>query len=90
MKDRKILLPEDQMPKSWYNIMADLPTPVSPPLHPATHEPIGPEALQAVFPDALIEQEVSIQQNISIPEEVLDVYSLWRPTPLIRAYNLEK
>jgi len=90
MQNRKILLSENDMPLSWYNILSDLPTPLSPPLHPATHEPIGPEALQPIFPDALIEQEVSIQPTILIPEEVLDIYRLWRPTPLVRAYNLEK
>lgn len=90
MQNRKILLSEKDMPLSWYNILSDLPAPLSPPLHPATHEPIGPEALQPIFPDALIEQEVSTQPTIPIPEGVLDVYRLWRPTPIIRAYSLEK
>jgi len=90
MQDRKIMLSEREMPLSWYNILPDLPTPLSPPLHPATHQPIAPEALQPIFPEALIEQEVSSQSTISIPEEVLDVYRLWRPTPLVRALGLEK
>ena len=81
MQDRKIMLSEEEMPSSWYNILPDLPTPLSPPLHPGTHEPIGPEALQPIFPDALIEQEVSDKSTIPIPEEVLDIYRIWRPTP---------
>ncbi|MGA1874880.1 MAG: TrpB-like pyridoxal phosphate-dependent enzyme [bacterium] len=90
MQNRKVLLSEKEMPSAWYNILSDLRTPLSPPLHPATHEPIGPEALRPIFPDALIEQEVTTAPTISIPEEILDIYSLWRPTPLVRAYNLEK
>lgn len=90
MSNKNILLPEQEIPKSWYNVLPDLPTPLNPPLHPVTHEPITPDALQAVFPDALIEQEMSNQSMIAIPEDILDVYRLWRPTPLVRAYNLEK
>ncbi|MBI5179463.1 MAG: TrpB-like pyridoxal phosphate-dependent enzyme [Nitrospinae bacterium] len=90
MKERKILLSERDIPKRWYNAMADLPNPPSPPLHPGTKQPIGPQDLAPLFPMPVIEQEVSAQRWIDIPEEVLDVLSLWRPTPLFRAYNLER
>lgn len=85
----KHLLSEEEIPTSWYNIMADIPRPPDPPLHPGTKQPIGPQDLAAIFPMALIEQEVSTQRWIDIPEEVLDAYSLWRPTPLFRARRLE-
>ncbi len=87
---RKILLDEKELPKSWYNIMADMPRLPAPPLHPATLKPVGPEDLSPIFPMSLIEQEVSTERWIGIPEEVLDIYSLWRPTPLFRAFSLEK
>ena len=90
MKERKIILSEKEMPKQWYNIQADLPYPIQPPLNPATRQPAGPDDLSAIFPMALIEQEVSSERWIDIPEEVLDIYSLWRPSPLYRAYSLEK
>ncbi|MCE5195430.1 MAG: TrpB-like pyridoxal phosphate-dependent enzyme [Nitrospiraceae bacterium] len=90
MRETKIVLPDREIPKQWYNIMADMPNLPKPPLHPATHKPIGPDDLSSIFPMALIEQEVSTQKWIDIPEEVLDIYSLWRPSPLYRAYNLEK
>jgi tryptophan synthase beta chain len=86
----KIELSEEDIPKQWYNIQADLPTPLDPPLHPATGQPIGPKDLSALFPMELIKQEVSRERWISIPEEVRDVYRLWRPTPLYRARRLEK
>ncbi|HEY7121214.1 MAG TPA: TrpB-like pyridoxal phosphate-dependent enzyme [Solirubrobacterales bacterium] len=87
----KFLLPEDQIPTSWVNLLADLPgDPPPPPLSPATGEPIGPEDLAAIFPMALIEQEVSAEPDIEIPEEVRDIYRLWRPTPLLRARRLER
>ena len=86
----KYLLTEDEMPTTWYNLVADLPEPPPPPLHPATHEPIGPEALAPLFPMGLIEQEVSSERYIDIPGEVLDIYRLWRPSPLFRARRLEK
>jgi tryptophan synthase beta chain len=86
----KYLLTEDEMPTSWYNLIPDLPAPPPPPLHPATHEPIGPEALAPLFPMALIEQEVSAERYIPIPEAVQDIYRLWRPSPLFRARNLER
>lgn len=86
----KILLEESEMPTQWYNIIPDLPSPPPPPLHPGTHEPIGPDDLAPLFPMALIEQEVSGERYIDIPGEVLDVYRLWRPSPLYRAHRLEK
>jgi tryptophan synthase beta chain len=90
MKETKIVLPDREIPRKWYNIMADMPNLPKPPLHPATHKPVGPEDLGAIFPMALIEQEVSTERWIDIPEEVLDIYSLWRPSPLYRAHRLEK
>ncbi len=90
MKTRKILLTEKEMPHQWYNILADMPNKPLPPLNPATLEPIGPEALAPLFPMALIEQEVSMEKWIDIPDEVRNIYTLWRPTPLYRAYGLEK
>jgi tryptophan synthase beta chain len=86
----KILLDEEQIPKKWYNIQADLPSPLDPPLHPKTHKPIGPEDLSAIFPMELIRQEVTTDRHIDIPEEVREVLRLWRPSPLYRAHRLEK
>lgn len=90
MPQHKILLDESEMPTRWYNLVADLPSPPPPPLHPGTHEPVGPEAFTALFPMALIEQEVTTDRFVDIPEAVLDVYKLWRPSPLFRAHNLER
>lgn len=90
MKERKILLTEKDIPEKWYNIMADMPNKPLPPLNPATKEPIGPEALAPIFPMGLIQQEVSAEKWIQIPDAVRDIYTLYRPTPLYRAYNLEK
>ncbi|HXS65708.1 MAG TPA: TrpB-like pyridoxal phosphate-dependent enzyme [Streptosporangiaceae bacterium] len=86
----KYVLQESEMPREWYNIIPDLPSPPPPPLHPGTREPVGPDALAPLFPMALILQEVSGDRHIAIPEPVLDVYRLWRPTPLYRARRLEK
>jgi len=86
----KILLDEEDIPKRWYNVAADLPRPLDPPLNPATHEPLKPEDLEPIFPKSLIKQEMSTERWIDIPEEVRDVYRLWRPTPLYRAVRLEK
>ncbi len=86
----KILLDESELPTQWYNIIPDLPSPPPPPLHPGTKEPVGPEDLAPLFPMALIMQEVSMDRYIDIPGEVLDVYKLWRPTPLFRAHRLER
>lgn len=90
MKNRKILLAEKDIPEHWYNIAADMPNKPLPPLHPGTREPIGPEALAPLFPMELIKQEVSTDKWVEIPDEVRDIYKMWRSTPLFRAYNLEK
>ena len=90
MKTRKITLSENEIPEKWYNIVADMPNKPLPPLHPATKQPIGPEALAPLFPMELIQQEVSEAKWITIPDEVRTIYSIWRPTPLYRAYGLEK
>ncbi len=89
MSDIKINLSEKEIPDSWYNILADIPAPMKPPLNPGTKEPIGPEDLSAIFPMALIGQEVSSDRWIPIPEPVRDIYRLFRPTPLFRAERLE-
>ena len=89
-KNSKILLSDDEMPRQWYNIVADMPNKPMPPLNPATKQPVGPEDLAAVFPMELIKQEVSTERYIDIPEEVLDLYSAFRPSPMFRAFNLEK
>lgn len=86
----KILLDESEMPTRWYNVIPDLPSPPPPPLHPATHQPVGPEDLAPLFPMDLIAQEVTTERHVDIPEEVLDVYRLWRPSPLFRAHRLEQ
>jgi tryptophan synthase beta chain len=86
----KILLDERDMPKKWYNIQADLKSPLPPPLHPATNQPVGPDDLAPIFPMNLIEQEMSQERWIDIPEEVLEKLLVWRPTPLYRAIRLEK
>lgn len=86
----RIILPQNEIPKKWYNALPDLPTPLSPPLDPFTKEPISPEQLEVIFPKGLIEQEMSPKQFIEIPEPVLDIYNLWRPTPLVRAKKLEE
>jgi len=89
MKQTKIVLSDDEIPRQWYNIMADMPNLPKPPLHPATKQPVGPDDLSAIFPMALIEQEVSQERWIDIPEPVLEKYALWRPSPLYRAHALE-
>ena len=86
----KIILDESELPQAWYNIQPDLPEPAPPVLHPGTHQPIGPDDLAPLFPMALIGQEVSQDRYIDIPGAVLDVYKMWRPTPLYRARRLEK
>ncbi|SET18088.1 MULTISPECIES: TrpB-like pyridoxal phosphate-dependent enzyme [Marinobacter] len=86
----KYILDETRMPKAWYNIQADFPEPMAPVLHPATKEPVGPADLEPLFARALIEQEVSTEREIEIPEPVREVYRLWRPAPLYRAHGLEK
>ncbi len=90
MRQTKIVLSDKEIPTKWYNIMADMPNLPKPPLHPATKQPVGPDDLTPIFPMALIEQEMTQERWINIPEEVLDIYSLWRPSPLFRAHRLEK
>ncbi len=90
MTQSKFLLPESELPRSWYNILADAPSPPLPPLHPGTGNPIGPDDLAPLFPLELIMQEVSADREIPIPEEVLAVLAMWRPTPLHRAHRLER
>ncbi len=90
MSDKKIIISESEMPRQWYNINSDLPRPLDPPLHPKTGKPLGPDDLSVLFPMELIKQEMSAERLIDIPEQVLDIYSMWRPTPLVRADRLEK
>jgi tryptophan synthase beta chain len=86
----RIDLPISEIPRQWYNLAADLPTPLSPPLHPGTGQPLGPDDLAPIFPMALILQEVCQDRWVDIPEPLLDIYSHWRPTPLFRARRLEQ
>jgi tryptophan synthase beta chain len=86
----KVYLSEEEMPKFWYNIMADMPNKPEPALHPATKQPLGPTDLSTIFPDALIQQEVTTERYVEIPDEVREIYKKWRPSPLIRATELEK
>jgi len=90
MERIKVILSDSDIPRQWYNVLADLPSPLKPPLHPATGEPVKPEDLAPIFPMNLIEQEVSTARWIDIPEPVLEKYLLWRPTPLYRARNFER
>jgi len=83
-------LPQDQIPRVWTNIQPALPKPLAPPLHPGTHQPIGPDDLAPIFPMAIIAQEVSMEPEIEIPEPVRQIYAQWRPSPLFRARRLEK
>jgi len=89
-KITKIILSENEMPRQWYNIVADMPNKPMPPLNPATGKPVGPDDLSVIFPMELIKQEVSAERYIDIPEEVLDLYRSFRPSPLFRARSLEK
>lgn len=86
----KFLLPEDKLPKAWYNLAADLPVPLPPPLHPGTLQPLAADDLAPIFPRAVIEQEMTTERWVDIPEPVREVYRLWRPAPMIRARRLEK
>ena len=88
--ETKIILKDSEIPKTWYNIMADMPNPPEPVLHPGTGKPITPDDLAPLFPMALIEQEVSTQRFIPIPDEVRKIYALWRPSPMYRAKRLEE
>jgi tryptophan synthase beta chain len=86
----KVVLPESEIPRQWYNIQADLPHPMRPPLHPGTGQPIGPADMEPIFPGALLEQEMSTERWVDIPEAVLEKLLLWRPTPLMRARAFEQ
>ena len=88
--ETKILLPEDKIPTRWYNIIPDLPGPLEPVISPRTFQPVTPEELLAIFPPAILEQEVSTQRWIDIPEQVREIYKLWRPSPMFRAHRLEQ
>jgi tryptophan synthase beta chain len=90
MLPKKINLEEKDIPRSWYNVAADMPNVPGPPINPGTGQPIGPEDLAPIFPMGLIEQEVSQERWIPIPEEILKIYQLWRPSPLYRAYHWEE
>ena len=90
MEPTKFLLDERSLPESWYNVVPDLPFELAPPLNPATREPVGPEAFAEIFPEEIIRQEVTAEPFVPIPEEVREIYALWRPTPLFRARRLEK
>ena len=89
-KHTRFDLVQSDIPAAWYNLLADFPEPLPPPLHPGTKEPLPPEALEQIFPRNLIQQEMSQERWIEIPEEVRAIYALWRPTPLLRAVRLEK
>ena len=88
--NKRIYLSESEMPTAWYNLQADLPEPLPPPLHPVTRQPVGPADLEPIFARALIEQEVSQKRWIEIPDDIRRVYSIWRPSPLVRATGLER
>ena len=88
--NKKVVLRDDEMPTSWYNVVPDIPNGLQPPLDPETMQPMAPEKLAAIFPMGLLEQEMSPESNIPIPEEVQEIYKIWRPSPLVRASNLEK
>jgi tryptophan synthase beta chain len=90
MAQTKYVLEESALPRHWVNVRADMPNPMLPILHPGTGEPVGPDDLAPLFPMELILQEVSDEPEIAIPDEVLDLYRLWRPTPLYRAHRLEQ
>ena len=86
----KHILDESRIPRYWYNVVADLPSPPPPVLHPGTMKPVGPDDLAPLFPMSLIEQEVTTEREVEIPGPVREVYKLWRPTALFRAHRLEK
>jgi tryptophan synthase beta chain len=90
MEQTKFVLPESQIPTHWYNIAADLPAPPSPVLHPGTKKPVTPEDMLPLFPPGLLEQEMSAERWIKIPDEIREIYRLWRPSPLYRAHRLEQ
>ena len=83
-------LTQADIPRTCYNLLADFPEPLPPPLHPGTKQPVPPEALLAIFPENLVQQEMSMERWVEIPEPVREIYALWRPTPLLRAARFEK
>src|SRR3974377_1912530 len=83
-------LTQNDIPKTWYNLLADFPVPLPPPLHPGTKEPVPPEALLAIFPENLVKQEMCPDRWVPVPDEGRDIYALWRPPPLMRAVRFEK
>ena len=90
METKKFVLPESEMPKAWYNIVADMPNKPLPALDPRTKKPVTAEAMNRIFGEELVKQEMSTERYIEIPDEVQDLYKIWRPTPVVRARNLEK
>ena len=90
MPPEHITLPHSEIPTAWYNVLAVLPTPMSPPLHPGTGKPLEAADLAPIFPMALIEQEMTGERWVQIPDKVRELYKIWRPTPLVRAVRLEK
>ena len=90
MSDRRVVLSESELPSKWYNLQADLPEPLPPVLHPGTMQPIGPADLAPLFATELLKQEMSQERWIEIPDDVRNVLAMWRPTPLVRAKNLER
>ena len=90
MSNKRIVLGDNDIPSAWYNLLADLPQPPPPPLDPATNQPVDPAKLGRIFARGLLQQEMSCERWIDIPDEVRRVYAIWRPTPLVRARGLEK
>ncbi len=90
MKTKKILLPDSELPRQWYNVVADMPTKPLPLLHPGTKEPVSKELMNRIFVEELVNQEMSTERYIDIPDQVQDVYKIWRCTPMVRAAQLEK
>jgi tryptophan synthase beta chain len=89
MTPTRFVLPQSEIPTHWYNVLADVPKPLPPPLHPATKQPISPDMMTAIFPENLVAQEMTAERWVEIPEPVRDIYALWRPSPLLRAVRLE-
>src|SRR5688572_29980212 len=83
-------LTQADIPERWYNLQADFPEPLPPSLHPGTKQPVTPDLLLGLFPEALVQQEMSAERWIAVPEPVREIYALWRPTPLLRAVRLER
>ena len=90
MNPIRFSLPQSEIPTHWYNVLADAPAPLPPPLHPGTKQPVTPDLMTAIFPENIVQQEMSTERWIEIPAPVREIYALWRPTPLLRAVRLEK